>query len=71
MNVHQATTSGKRVSGATPNKSPEVENSCWVIARGSNTHSAFAWGILDQLLEEPRLDFRHVVATKPWLRIDT
>src|SRR6185503_13128923 len=31
--------------------------------QGGGAHGAFTWGVLDRLLEEPRLDFEGVVAT--------
>ena len=31
--------------------------------QGGGAHGAFTWGVLDRLLEEPRLDFEGIVAT--------
>jgi NTE family protein len=61
MNIHQATTAGKRVPGEAPSSTEVKSNG--LVMRGSGTHSAITWGILDQLLDEPRLDFGRMVAT--------
>jgi NTE family protein len=62
MNMHQTVTSGNPSSdkGAVKEVATKVVN---LALQGGGAHGAFTWGVLDRLLQDPRLDFEGVVAT--------
>ena len=62
MNMHQTVTSGNPSSdkGAVKKVATKVVN---LALQGGGAHGAFTWGVLDRLLQDPRLDFEGVVAT--------
>jgi NTE family protein len=60
--MHQTITSGSPSSEkvAIKKTTTKVLN---LALQGGGAHGAFTWGVLDRLLEEPRLDFEGIVAT--------
>jgi NTE family protein len=62
MNMHQpvAVDSAGTRPVATHGSATKTLN---LALQGGGAHGAFTWGVLDRLLEEPRLDFEGVVAT--------
>src|SRR5690349_17252388 len=62
MTIHQRIT--KRAAPIECASSSDVNVKTLNLAlQGGGAHGAFTWGVLDRLLEEPRLDFEGVVAT--------
>src|SRR5688572_22308478 len=62
MNVHQPieTTAATHHPAAVRDSEVKTLN---LALQGGGAHGAFTWGVLDRLLEEPRVDFEGVVAT--------
>jgi NTE family protein len=62
MNMHQTIASGSPSSDkvAIRKTTTKVLN---LALQGGGAHGAFTWGVLDRLLEEPRLNFEGIVAT--------
>jgi NTE family protein len=64
MNMHQKIEAGATARKAAKSAAGAVETKTLSLAlQGGGAHGAFTWGVLDRLLEEPRLDFEGVVAT--------
>ena len=69
--TREAEAEGRRNSGKTPPKpisqkfGPAIlEVKCVNLAlQGGGAHGAFTWGVLDRLLEEPRIEVEGVSAT--------
>jgi NTE family protein len=58
--MHQPIDAAAPVKPAIPRNELKILN---LALQGGGAHGAFTWGVLDRLLEEPRLDFEGVVAT--------
>jgi NTE family protein len=60
MNMHQPIDATTKRSATIASDQVKTLN---LALQGGGAHGAFTWGVLDRLLEEPRLDFEGVVAT--------
>jgi NTE family protein len=60
MNIHQTVASASSEKITVRKSETKFLN---LALQGGGAHGAFTWGVLDRLLEEPRLDFEGVVAT--------
>jgi NTE family protein len=64
MNIHQTVGSSSEKATVKKSKTKFLN----LALQGGGAHGAFTWGVLDRLLEEPRLDFEGVVATSAGFR---
>jgi NTE family protein len=60
MNMHQTVRNSSSEKITVKKNETKFLN---LALQGGGAHGAFTWGVLDRLLEEPRLDFEGIVAT--------
>jgi NTE family protein len=60
MTIHQAISTEKATPHCSSGSGVKTIN---LALQGGGAHGAFTWGVLDRLLEEPKIDFEGVVAT--------